>query len=135
MRKFTELVAGFQACAKRVKITVRLWQMDCMVCCDSGLPEDQLFDAIDTSNLADNVELLNLLLMAGPRLKKTPFSRCPSCQAVCRLLPLPVHYTWMQIVRRTVCDHPELLSFQSRPRGVFWSSVQLPKFLRVKIKS
>ncbi|BDA51221.1 hypothetical protein COCOBI_18-0980 [Coccomyxa sp. Obi] len=75
MRKFTELVAGFQACAARVKISVRLWLMDAVSCCAYGLPEGQLFDSVDSSNLADNVELLNLLLMAGPRLKKTPQSR------------------------------------------------------------
>lgn len=75
MRKFTELVVGFQACAARVKISVRLWLMDALSCCDFGLPVGQLFDSVDTSNLADNVELLNLLLMAGPRVKKTPHSR------------------------------------------------------------
>ncbi len=78
MRNFAQIIGGFQACTKKVKVSVRLWLMDAVVCCDSGLPEDQLFDAVDTSNLADNVELLNLLLMAGPRLKKTPLSRCPS---------------------------------------------------------
>ncbi|CAL8466406.1 g5942 [Coccomyxa elongata] len=78
MRDLTELVAGFQACATRVKISVQLWLMDAISCCDWGLPVDQLFDSVDTSNLADNVELLNLLLMAGPRLKKTP-----PLQAIC----------------------------------------------------
>ncbi|BDA51223.1 hypothetical protein COCOBI_18-1000 [Coccomyxa sp. Obi] len=75
IRKFTELVAGFQACAASVKISVRLWLMDAVYCCDWGPPVGQLFNSVDTSNLADNVELLNLLLMAGPRLKKTPYSR------------------------------------------------------------
>ena len=75
MRQFTELVVGFQECAARVKISVRFWLMDALSCCDWGLPVGQLFDSVDTSNLTHHLELLNLLLIAGPRLKKTPQSR------------------------------------------------------------
>jgi len=71
----TELVAGFQACSQKLSVEVTLWCMDALQCCDRGLRPDLAFDAINTSNLADNLELLNLLLVAGSRLKPDPHSR------------------------------------------------------------
>ncbi len=73
--KFTELVRGFARCCKRVQVEVKLWAMDALAMCDHGLSDVAVFDAIDTSNLADNVELLNLILMAVPRLEVHPSAR------------------------------------------------------------
>ena len=76
MGKLSAMVRGFQSCCEQVRVEARLWSTDALALCDHELDESARFDAIDTSNLADNVELLNLLLMAGPRLKSQPAARC-----------------------------------------------------------
>jgi len=75
MRKLTAMVRGFQSCCNRVRVDVKLWSTDALALCDHELEESTRFDAIDTSNLADNMNLLNLLLMAGPRLESQPAAR------------------------------------------------------------
>ena len=85
MRQLGELVRGFQACAARVPVQATLWLMDALQLCDVGLPPGQGFDAIDTSNLADSLDLLNLLVTAGPRLKRTDSARFGSHPTWCML--------------------------------------------------
>ncbi len=53
---------------------VTLWDGDALQLCTTRLAS-HTFDAIDTSNLADHVGLLNLLVCAGPRLVPSPLSR------------------------------------------------------------
>ena len=69
------MVRGFQSCCEQVRVEVKLWNTDALALCDHGLDESARFDAIDTSNLADDMNLLNLLLMAGPRLETQPAAR------------------------------------------------------------
>ena len=75
MRKLAGMLRGFVACCKRIRVEVKLWPMDALALCDYGLSEAARYDSIDTSNLADNVELLNLLVMAVPRLEPHPAAR------------------------------------------------------------
>jgi len=75
MRKLTAMVRGFQSCCERVCVEVKLWSTDALALCDHKLDESARFDAIDTSNLADSMDLLNLLLIAGPRLESQPAAR------------------------------------------------------------
>ena len=106
--KFTDKVRGFARCCKRVQVEVKLWAMDALAMCDHGLSDIACFDAIDTSNLADNVELLNLILMAVPRLETHPSARstsathshpvqmCTSAFILCRAhLELQLYSLWV----------------------------------------
>ena len=69
------MLRAFVFACKRLRVEVKLQAMDALALCDYGLSESARFDAIDTSNLADNVELLNVILMAAPRLESHPAAR------------------------------------------------------------
>ena len=71
----SSVCAAFGSAASALRVEVKLWAMDALALCDHGLSETARFDAIDTSNLADSLELLNLFLMAVPRLESQPDAR------------------------------------------------------------
>ncbi|XP_068748432.1 uncharacterized protein [Montipora capricornis] len=50
-------------------LMVTLWTGDALSLCTSGLPPEQLFDVIDSSNAGDHIGLLNVLVCCAPRLK------------------------------------------------------------------
>ena len=58
------------------QVSVTLWSCDAFHLCQFRLPADVTFDVIDTSNLADHVSLLNLLVACQPRLRKCVLFRC-----------------------------------------------------------
>lgn len=66
-------VAAFKKWAGGGGVTVTLWGGDALRLCVTKL-SGRAFDVIDTSNLIDNVGLLNLLAIAGPRLRPHPRS-------------------------------------------------------------
>lgn len=67
-------VAAFKRWAGRGGVTITLWGGDALRLCVTKLSA-VAFDVIDTSNLVDNVGLLNILAAVGPRLKPRPLSR------------------------------------------------------------
>eukprot|EP00898_Chlorokybus_atmophyticus_P005528 jgi/Chlat1/5977/Chrsp4S06295 len=66
VKRLAGLVKGFQQRGLRIA----LWVGDALLLCLTELPSNMLFDAIDTSNLADQVGLVNLLACVAPRLKR-----------------------------------------------------------------
>ncbi|GMH37253.1 hypothetical protein BSKO_05126 [Bryopsis sp. KO-2023] len=75
-RRLQEWVDAFQTRTRRASPTVEV-SLDCSdaleLCLSGG--SSRTFDVIDTTNLADHVGLLNLVVCAGPLLSKKPGSR------------------------------------------------------------
>ncbi|XP_031572249.1 uncharacterized protein LOC116306350 isoform X2 [Actinia tenebrosa] len=64
------LVKRFQQFKTATTFTVFFWTGDGLLLCTSRLPQGMRFDVIDTSNVADHIGLLNILVCCSPRLKR-----------------------------------------------------------------
>lgn len=74
---------GWQACRAACTVQARFWCCDALALCarlavpagEEAAPEEARFDAIDASNLPDQVGTLSLLAVAAPLLRLTPHAR------------------------------------------------------------
>jgi hypothetical protein len=74
LRVLAGLVRGWQACRAQREVRVQFWLGDALQLCQYDL-EAASYSAVDTSNLADHVGLLNLLACVPWVLQQSPHAR------------------------------------------------------------